>query len=39
MSKGGTLDVGQHTGITMPDTSVPIAFSLFRYLIRLDDKE
>lgn len=32
LDKGGTLDVGQHTGITMPNLW-PVAFSLFRYLI------
>ena len=32
-SKGGTLDVGIHTGITMPTTSIPVAFSLICYFL------
>jgi hypothetical protein len=28
MSKGGTLDVGIHTGITQPNTTLPIVISL-----------
>jgi hypothetical protein len=33
LSKGGTLDVGLHTGITKPTTSIPVAFALIQYFL------
>lgn len=34
MSKGGTLDVGLHTGITKPNTTIEIVKAFIDYLIQ-----
>ena len=37
LSKGGTLDVGRHTGITMPNTSLEVVKGILEFFI-LDDE-